>query len=431
MSMPGPGPGGGDFLERILSDLVGMIGGSAGGTRGQLELARTFAHSVATSGSPEPNVEPVARMQLEELARVAELHVTELTGLPVTPSGAPVEVVAVGPGMWAWQTVEDWKFVLDAMSGVAQRGDSEDRQTRQGGRAPGAGGSAPAEGLGLTGLEDLPGPLSESPEREGNADILARFMSTMGPMLASMQLGSAVGHLARSTLGQYEIPVPRPTARLLLLPANIDRFAGDWSLPVDEVRLWVCLRELTTSAVLTRPHVAARLQELINAVVAGAAEDAAGALGRLGEIDLQDPEGLQRLLGDPEALLSAEPSPQRRNAAERLEAVTAALLGYIEFVLDRAAARLLGGRSALAEAWRRRQHERGSSERAVEILLGLDLGPAQIERGTSFVEGVVEREGEEGLSLLWSEARTLPTPSEVDAPGLWLERLRLGGEAER
>jgi len=183
--------------------------------------------------------------------------------------------------------------------------------------------------------------------------------------------------------------------------------------------------ELTASAVLTRPHVASRLRELITDVVGGMSDDVEGAIGRLGDLDLSDAEGLQRLLGDPEALLATSPSPRRRRASEQLEAVTAALLGYVDHVLDRAALRLLGGRSALEEAWRRRLHERESSDRAAEMLLGLDLGPTQIERGSEFVNGVVGRAGEDGLALLWSRASTLPTPAEVDAPGLWLERIRL------
>ena len=68
----------------------------------------------------------------------------------------------------------------------------------------------------------------------------------------------------------------------------------------------------------------------------------------------------------------------------------------------------------------------GSTDRTAELLLGLDLGPAQVDRGSAFVDGVVERAGEEGLARLWSELQTLPTPAEVDAPGLWLERINLG-----
>ena len=209
----------------------------------------------------------------------------------------------------------------------------------------------------------------------GPADLLARWMATMGPMLAAMQLGSAVGHLARSTLGPYELPIPRAAPRLLVVPANVTRFAEDWSLDPDEVRLWVCLREVTAHAVLSRPHVAAAHA---GAPGAGGAGDGRGhrrPRGHLQGIDLTQPEALQGLLGDPTALMSLEPSPARRRAAEDLLAVVAALLGYVEHVLDLAAARLLGGRGAIAEAWRRRQVDRESSDRAAELMLGLDLGP--------------------------------------------------------
>jgi uncharacterized protein (DUF2342 family) len=105
--------------------------------------------------------------------------------------------------------------------------------------------------------------------------------------------------------------------------------------------------------------------------------------------------------------------------------VTAALLGYVEHILDQASTRLLGGRTALTEAWRRRQVDRESGDRAAELLVGMDLGPGQVARGVAFVEGIVERAGEEGLARLWENDANLPTPAEIEAPGLWLERISL------
>ena len=61
-------------------------------------MTRSFALNVATGGTPEPNVEPVLRIQLEQLARVAELNVAEATGLPVAPDGRRLTCVAGGPG---------------------------------------------------------------------------------------------------------------------------------------------------------------------------------------------------------------------------------------------------------------------------------------------------------------------------------------------
>ena len=432
--MPGvafPGPGaGGNFLEQILGDLLQLMGGSSpGGAR--VDLARTLAQGVASGGEPEGNVDPADRMRFEELAHVAELHVAELTGLPLTATGAAIEVAAVAPGAWAWQTVEDWRFLLEAMgeappppdAGGAGRG--PDSATGDDGAIPSKGTLGYVDTSGATGSSlDFDPDVVPGPDA-GAADLLARWMATMGPMLAAMQLGSAVGHLARSTLGPYELPIPRGAPRLLLVPANVTRFVDDWSLDPDEVRLWVCLREVTAHAVLSRPHVAARMRELLVRVVQGMAEDTAGLVDNIQGIDLTQPEALQSLLGDPTALMNLEPSPARRRAAEDLLAVVAALLGYVEHVLDLAAVRLLGGRGAIAEAWRRRQVDRESSERAAELMLGLDLGPTQIDRGASFVRGVFERAGDEGLARLWSGSNTLPTPAEVDAPGLWLERIDL------
>jgi putative hydrolase len=208
-----------------------------------------------------------------------------------------------------------------------------------------------------------------------------------------------------------------------VVPANVEAFARDWSLPGDEVRLWVCLRELTINAVLNRPHVADRLCGLLTEVVQGMAGDTDALTDRLQGLDPSDPDSLQRLFGDPETFLGADLPPERRRASDELTAVTSALLGYVEHVLDRAGGRLLGGRTALAEAWRRRQVDRETADRTAELLLGLDLGPAQLDRGTQFARGVLDRAGEEGLARLWSSPQTLPTPAEVDAPGLWLERI--------
>jgi uncharacterized protein (DUF2342 family) len=79
----------------------------------------------------------------------------------------------------------------------------------------------------------------------------------------------------------------------------------------------------------------------------------------------------------------------------------------------------------LTEALRRRRVEAGQGERFVGHLLGLEINQAQYERGETFITGVVERAGAEALTRLWASERELPTPNELDAPGLWLARIDL------
>jgi uncharacterized protein (DUF2342 family) len=61
----------------------------------------------------------------------------------------------------------------------------------------------------------------------------------------------------------------------------------------------------------------------------------------------------------------------------------------------------------------------------IEGLLGLKLERHHYERGATFCHGVIERAGPEGLNRLWESERMLPTPAELDAPGLWLARIEL------
>ena len=58
-----------------------------------------------------------------------------------------------------------------------------------------------------------------------------------------------------------------------------------------------------------------------------------------------------------------------------------------------------------------------------ERLLGIRLGDDQVRRGKEFVQGVVDRAGEAELNRLLELPGSMPTPAEVDAPGLWIARV--------
>ena len=75
-------------------------------------------------------------------------------------------------------------------------------------------------------------------------------------VMLSMTAGSLLGHLARRSLGQYDLPVSRPPSdELLLVAPNVAEFGDAWSLPADDLRLWVCVNEVAHHAVLAVPHV--------------------------------------------------------------------------------------------------------------------------------------------------------------------------------
>ena len=335
---------------------------------------------------------------------MAELHVTELTGLPLSSAGGPPSIAAVGPGAWAGSTVEDWRFLLAEMTSAPSPG-----------AAPGA---ATLSELGLP--EGLFG------SGEDGEELIAGLMSTMAPVLAAMQFGSAVGHLARSTLGQYELPIPRVDAtRLLVVPANVTRFAADWSLTADDVRLWVCVRELTLHAVLTRPHVTERMPR-----PAAAGGEWRGA-GRRWTVRA-----------------SGRHRPDRRERARAADARAGRAARHRAVARARARRRRPGRRhrrGARVRGARPRRRRRATARGAGRAGRGLATSaqPERFERRRS--GGAVRTRRRAGAGRTGRRVRPrcdrsqrtggpdaavglgrgLPTPSEVDAPGLWLERLQL------
>ena len=139
-----------------------------------------------------------------------------------------------------------------------------------------------------------------------------------------------------------------------------------------------------------------------------------------------DPEALQAMLSDPDSLLAELVTPGTQAASASLTAATTALGAYLDHLSNEVARRLTGSHALIKEAWLRHRVTDAKGEQAAGGLFGLDLSATEVERGQRFVAGVLEREGEEGLSKLMSGANALPTPAELDAPGLWLERLRFG-----
>ncbi|MGQ0520252.1 MAG: zinc-dependent metalloprotease [Actinomycetota bacterium] len=390
MSGTGPfGGGSGNPFEGLFGELAKLLSNQG---PVNLEVARQLSQWLATEGTSEPNPDPVERIRYEELVRVADLHISEATGLATSVTGRLLTVNLVTRGEWARRTLESYRPLFEALA------------------------------VGLAGKDEA----DDAPRPEAASELLGGVTEVMAPLLLGMQAGSMVGHLARRALGQYELPVPRPpTDELLIVPANLNRFAADWSLPADDARLWLCLSEVTAHAVLGRPHVRTRLDGLLRDYVSGFRPDPSALEDRLTSIDPSDPTSFQAVLGDPGDLLGSMETPEQKQILARIEALVAAVEGYTDHVMDGVGQRLVPGYGALVEALRRRRGERGEGERFVARLFGLDVGPAQYARGRAFVRGVAERAGEDGLSRLWRSERELPTPAEVDAPGLWLERIDL------
>lgn len=354
------------------------------------DAARQFALLAATGGQSEPNPDPTTRIALADLARIAELHVQHVTGLD---TAVGLDIVTVTPGMWAQRTLTAYQPLFTELA---------------------------------TSLQSRP---DDSEATDPAMAMMAGLSQMMAPAMMGMAVGSMVGQLARRAFGQYDLPLPRPESRdVMLVPATIDGFADEWELPRDDVRMWVLLQELVGHALYQVPHVRQTVLELVQRHVGGFRPDPGAIMEKLSDLDMSDADpmaALQKALGDPEILLGAVRTPAQDAVQPSLDAMLALVIGYVDHAVDRASARLLGAGHRIAEAVRRRRIETSPEDLFVERLLGLHLDRHQVERGRAFVEGVVERAGDDSLARLFASERSLPTPAELDAPGLWLARIDL------
>ena len=372
----------------IFGDLARLLGSSSGSLN--FDVARQVAALIAGEGQAESNVEPAERIRIEGLVHVAQLHVEQATGLSVQVR----DVEALSHVDWALRTLEDYRRLLGALAdALAQEPDSDNSPE-------------PDEPViaGMPGMADM-----------------QKFLS---PVLLGTQVGGMIGHLSRRTLGQYDLPIPRRSnGALVFIPANIREFSNDWSLPIDELSLYVAVEEVTRYAIFQRDEIRARFDALITEYVSAFKPDTDALMQQLEGVDLANPNQVPEALSNPDSLLGAIQTPEQGLVMAQLNALVAAFVGYVDWVVGQVAPKIIPSGAAIAEANKRRRVEESNGARLVERMLGLELQQSQFDRGANFIAGVVERAGEAGLSRLWTSAALLPTPAEIDAPGLWLARI--------
>ncbi|MCP5025934.1 MAG: zinc-dependent metalloprotease [Actinomycetia bacterium] len=398
MSDPGPFGPDGPFGMNFFADLNRLFA-----QQGPIswDVTRQIALSVVGAEGSEPNVDPVERMRVEQLARVAELQVTAATGLSVDRHG-PVSVVPVTRAAYVQNALEAYRPLF--------------------------------EGLGRSLAAEAGAPEVLEASADDPSGMFGGLMQLLNPMLLGMTAGSLLGHLGLRDLAMYDLPVPRPaTTELQLVSANLGAFEAEHSLSGDDLRLWLCLDLLTRHAVLSVPHIGQALGDLLSDYAALFRPDPSTLEDKLGSLDmstLSDPSSIQDLFGDPEVLLGAMQSDAQRLILPRLETLVAVVLGYADHQVDQLAAKMLGaGGQSIGQAVRARRFEQDQADRFVERLLGLDVTEGLISRGRDFVTGIIDRAGPDALGRLWSDDE-LPTAAELGAPGLWLARVGLGGNLE-
>ncbi len=234
---------------------------------------------------------------------------------------------------------------------------------------------------------------------------------------SSLYIGTLLGFMARRVLGQYDpvltIPSgadsteggvePLPTPALLIVEPNVRRFSESSELPIDSLRRWLMLHELTHA---WQFELHPWLREYLGTMV--------GELSRV--------PGGGKGLGLEELMQTARSLRPQLLLVGKVQAVMTVLEGHGNYVMREAGRRHFPDFDTLDDAFRRRHDPPQATERLLLWISGIAFKLQQYQQGERFLRMVHEAAGQAGLDRIWTGPESLPGWSEVRHPEQWLRR---------
>ncbi|MBP7928979.1 MAG: zinc-dependent metalloprotease [Acidimicrobiia bacterium] len=355
------------------------------------ELAEQVGNMVISQSEATPDVPAGTAENLENFTRLAQLHIAELTHQQVETLGS---AKANSRREWFDANLRGLASPLEHFGARLQQNDT----------------------LSMGDAETIPG-------LEG----FALPTGILSSALLGLQAGFTVGHLSQYVLGQFDLPLPtKEQPELRFITPNIVKFGSDWSLPTDDFLFAVCLLEVSRAGVWRHQWLRALYAAQIDDFLDGydLRSDRLESLFS-GAMDMQNPESLLTVELDPLEVLGALSTPQQQQSQIRLRRLLTIIEAYAEVAVEQVGETLIPSLPMIREAMRRHRVERGQAERFIEGLLGLETDHDELVAACEWVRGVLERAGWEFLNRMWESERNLPTPNEMQAPGLWVARVEL------
>ncbi|MDH3260889.1 MAG: zinc-dependent metalloprotease [Acidimicrobiia bacterium] len=328
------------------------------------------------AGEPEP-IEPWLAEEYRDLTRLAQMKVAEATSLDL---GNAIDAIPVDRAAWAASNLESFRYLVE--------------------------------------------PLAEKLSASGGGGPLEGMMVPLGPAILGAQMGIMIGFLSHRILGQFDIGLPPAEAGdLYLVVPNVEAFAAENHLDARQVRLWVALHEVIHQAQFARPWVRPAFVELIARYLDGLELDPTSLTEKLQSFS--DPDQFESVLSDPAGLAGLITTPEQRPILEAIQAFMAVIEGYADYLMDRAAPKMLPDLDQMRNAMNRRRAEPSQGEQIINRMLGLELKQEQYQLGNEFCSEVARRWGTDALDRLWNDATAFPNLAELRDPVAWAARVLL------
>lgn len=249
------------------------------------------------------------------------------------------------------------------------------------------------------------------------------MLQSLGGTMFGMQLGTAVGGLAKDVLGATDIGLPLAGSAPALVPANLAKFGEGLEIEEQEILLFAALRECAHARLFNRvPWLRSTVISAVEAYARGIHIDMSRIEEAVRDIDPMNPESMQSLMG--EGLFMPQRTPAQDAALQKLELVLALIEGWVDEVVAAAAVNLPSA-GRLRETIRRRRASGGPAENAFASLVGLELRPRRLREAAALWAHLLEERGQEARDAIWAHPDLMPTHEDLQDPSSFTSRREL------
>ena len=409
MSIPfgfSPNPGDNNDMAAMFENLGRMMRGAGSDSSVNWESARSAStDALKKLGDPSPSTDEVTAIQAA--ADLADLWLNDATVFP----GTSTPCSAMSRSAWLTSTFDAWKSIVEPVANgvaVAMTGMLPDEMP-----------SGPME-IPDELLAGLPPEMADqmravlgSKDFATMANQMMSMAKSMGATMFGMQFGEALGDMAGVVLSTSDIGIPLMSeTKPALVAANVSEFAEGLSIDINDVRLYVALRELAHLRLFTAaPWLQSQVLSAIGDYARGVKIDSVRIEEAMTQIDPSNPESLNELLGG--NMFEPTQSDEQLAALERLEVLLALIEGWVTTVVTAAIGNRLASSLALEEVFRRRRAAGGPAEKLFAGLVGLEIHPRRIREATSLWQRIGDASGLTERDNFWSHPDLLPRAEDL------------------
>ena len=345
-------------------------------------IADVASNTVLANGDHQPTMSEISRTQ--GAGRTVDLWLDTATVYP-----------AIGTDLQAWSrkdfinfSVESWRIITDPV--LSRMADSMTTM--------------------MPGGDQIPAELAEI------AKPMLEMVKGLTSAMVGMQVGQSLAALAMEVMGAADVGLqltaqPKPA----VITSKADAYAAEISVNPEDLLHFLAAREIARQRLFNSVDwLSGAMITAVEIHAAGMRVDTARLQSALEGIDPTNPEAIAAALEG--GVLTPELTKEQRAALVRLENLLALSEGWVEVVVESAAAGKLGNYPAMFESIRRRRAAGGPAENAFAALVGLELRPKRTRSAYQFFHHLTELIGAERRDYIWQNLDLLPKEDELDNP---------------